>query len=278
MLTRKSEVRFDAVGVCIYCGCSCVELLSDEHIVPFSLEGIWVLPKSSCDACAKITSRFELTCSRDIYGSFRMRENLRTRRPSKRPTKVKVTVESNGVTSEEKVEERGAIAQFPIFRLQPLGALRIPPVEIDTWEGVIFELKSDSPRDSSLWNHLPSGKLSFNSSIFNVEAFALLCAKIGHSYGVAVFGLDAFSAWLPQYILGAKNGLSHLIGSSNVTPLQNGSLTSLSWSVYETTLGILLAVHIQLFPSMGQPPVVVIIGNLSSDQYAKARAHPDRSS
>lgn len=45
-------------GECIYCGKRDAPL-GTEHAVPYGLNGPWTLLRASCDACAKITSRFE---------------------------------------------------------------------------------------------------------------------------------------------------------------------------------------------------------------------------
>jgi 5-methylcytosine-specific restriction endonuclease McrA len=39
--------RFKRIGVCIYCRDAASDL-SDEHIVPYALNGNWILPKASC--------------------------------------------------------------------------------------------------------------------------------------------------------------------------------------------------------------------------------------
>jgi len=41
---------------CLYCGAA-TESLIDEHAIPHGLGGHLILPKASCTACQKITSR-----------------------------------------------------------------------------------------------------------------------------------------------------------------------------------------------------------------------------
>src|SRR5712672_2024078 len=60
-------VTFDPVGRCIYCGATGVDL-RDEHIVPLSLNGTMILPRASCRECEKITTRFERSVARNMYG------------------------------------------------------------------------------------------------------------------------------------------------------------------------------------------------------------------
>jgi len=75
LLNRK---RFNNVGICIYCGTT--EDLTDEHIVPYGLGGNLVLPKSSCRACAAITSRIERIVLRGPLRAVRIARGLQSRR------------------------------------------------------------------------------------------------------------------------------------------------------------------------------------------------------
>src|SRR3954470_16951768 len=77
--------RYDAVGQCIYCGTTEAKL-SDEHIVPLGLNGMFVLPKASCASCATATSKVERIVLRDVFLHLRTVAGLNTRRPKRRPT------------------------------------------------------------------------------------------------------------------------------------------------------------------------------------------------
>jgi hypothetical protein len=269
--------RLEPVGRCIYCGISGNEAkLSDEHIIPFSLMGNLLLPKSSCPKCANITSALELKCGREIYGSFRIREQFPTRRPSKRPKTVSATANNGAETVTVDVPESAAIAQFPIFHLQPAGILRIPPDASVTWAGTKLEAKTDSPRQPELWKKFPYEKLGFSPVTYDIKSFARLCAKIGHGFAVSQFGMEGFNHWLPPYILNNDDKLPYLVGSASVKPEPPSVAYLLNWNTYETSLGNLLGVDVHLFPVMGQPSVTVIVGELNSEQYEQIRNRPDR--
>ncbi len=257
---------YEPTGTCIYCGSDgAPHGLSDEHVVPFALLGDMILPNNSCRQCAKTTSAFELICARKMYGSFRTREGLRTRRPAKRPTKV--PVEAGGVPM--MVANAGAIAGFPIIRFKsPPGALMLPPIAPE-WPSVELQLMTAVPREQDHWKQLPRGELSFYPVAFDLTSFARLCAKIAHGFAVAMFGRAAFDAWLPPYILGTDNRFGYVLGSSHEQQRNDSITNALNWSAYETTEFNLLAVHIHLFPSMGQPPIAVVVGSMSSSQYER---------
>lgn len=87
---------YEPVNQCIYCGST--HSLSDEHIIPYALNGNLVLPKASCKSCADITKQFEQTVARTIYGTFRNKNQFRTRRKKERPNYIPVyTTGENGI-------------------------------------------------------------------------------------------------------------------------------------------------------------------------------------
>ena len=144
----------------------------------------------------------------------------------------------------------------------------LPPIAND-WPGVELEVKTAAPREPDHWKQLPKGELSFNPVTFDLTSFARLCAKIAHGFAVAKFGIAAFDAWLPPYILGADKRFGYVLGSSHEQQRNDHITNALNWSAYETPQFNLLAVHIHLFPSMGQPPIAVVVGSMSSSQYGR---------
>jgi hypothetical protein len=165
------------------------------------------------------------------------------------------------------ISERGAIAQFPIIHLTPPGALRRPPRENVGWKGVRLQIKSYPPSEPDLWKAFPKGTLSFAPVTFNVSKFAQMCAKIGHSFAVANFGVAGFDYWLPPYILGKNANLPLVVGSSHEAQRSDKTSAVLSWSVHGAQPPRLLVISIHLFPAMGQPPVSVVAGTISAIQY-----------
>jgi hypothetical protein len=73
----------DPVGHCIYCGGTDrpSNLLSDEHIVSYAVNGNLVLPKSSCGECRLIIEQFEVRVLRGPMRAVRAIRKLRTRNP-----------------------------------------------------------------------------------------------------------------------------------------------------------------------------------------------------
>src|SRR5262245_13319334 len=130
-----ATVNYPAVGRCIYCGST--DSLSDEHIVPFSLGGKLVLRKASCKKCQDITGAFEGHCASRLYASIRIRENLPTRRPKNRPTKLPVTWENKEILF---LPVSNVFATLPIFYLLQPGYLRVPAVREVGWSDIQIQV------------------------------------------------------------------------------------------------------------------------------------------
>ena len=57
--------HYGSKGACIYRGVR-DELLTDEHIVPYSLGGSHVIRRASCLGCADMTKKFEQKVDRPV--------------------------------------------------------------------------------------------------------------------------------------------------------------------------------------------------------------------
>ncbi len=89
MSTENTPLRFPPAKQCIYCGKTDGNL-TDEHIIPLSLGGRYILPKATCQTCQNYTSKMELAVARHYLGVPRVVAGIRSRRPNKRPSKVKI--------------------------------------------------------------------------------------------------------------------------------------------------------------------------------------------
>jgi hypothetical protein len=89
--------KFSPVGACIYCGDAGSDL-SDEHIVPYALNGNWILPKASCAKCAYITGQLiEQRVLRGELRHLRAALNFQTRKPAEQPTLVRLRAEGRDI-------------------------------------------------------------------------------------------------------------------------------------------------------------------------------------
>lgn len=258
----KTDTLLPPVGRCVYCGAT--DELTNEHIVPLSFGGQYVLPKASCVRCQVITKRFEQYCARHIYGTFRIKMNFPTRHRKERPKQLPRTALIDGKYKRTLVDPSDAPMMLPLFKFLPPGYVRNPPVREIGWEGAAI-------------SHLGIGYKPYEGGIFfrapgdpplvshlDIDPFARMLAKIAHCLCIAELGIDSFEHWLPPYILGDDQHLSYLVGAIP---------TNIGWIVrpheyYSTALNritsltsgeTILGAQIWLF-GIGSPSFV-IVGN-----------------
>jgi hypothetical protein len=198
-------------GYCIYCGANSIAL-SDEHIVPYSFGGVWVLPKSSCADCARITSQVEGSLARGSYLPLRSKHNFPTYNPKKRPKSFPATMLLNDgrrVAIEIPTEKYPTL--YPTLILPPPGILTGEPLS-EFGVGVQMALKGSQDEIDALKVEFPKAVgFEFGSSI----SWGNLCrtvAKISHSFSVGTIGVVGYTPLLPSLILGGYPYISHLVG------------------------------------------------------------------
>ncbi|MDA2920513.1 hypothetical protein MYX76_13650 [Desulfobacterota bacterium AH_259_B03_O07] len=123
------NIAYEPIGKCIYCGSS--EDLSREHIIPLGLSGTAVLPKSTCQECAKITGQIEQEVLRGPLRAVRLYRELRSRRKHKdAPKAYPLAVFKDGRKQQVNVPivDYPILLHFPIFEpaayLNPKGYKR----------------------------------------------------------------------------------------------------------------------------------------------------------
>ena len=265
-LPKHEERVYSDVGRCIYCGST--QALSDEHIIPYSLGGNFVLPKSSCAECARVTSSFEQTCMRTMYGPLRLLYNLPTRRRKERPEKLPLKVKFSADQSDwelvdVKQEEYPFLVTFPYFDAP--GILAGRPLG-----------ESDGPTTNKLWIRggcpfasfdelLPALARKLNAhSLFpeskvDVSSFSRLLAKIALSFAIAEIGTQPFADDLTNIILGKDlNHCRYYIGSASLDEPPGNMLHELAILKFSSNV---VVVKIRLLCKLGTPTYFVAVSN-----------------
>lgn len=183
-----STHRFTPVGECIYCGSR--EGLTDEHIIPLALNGNMVLPKSSCQDCNRMTSRFERRVLRGLMLDARLAADFKSRRRKDRPEDIRVRL----------VEPEGHIRETDVPRLEAPGLLMLPtfakpafltrehPVDGIKIEG--YQLMNvGSQQDLTEFARRNAAIGVQAHSVPDIEALGQMLAKIAYSFAVAVTGV-----------------------------------------------------------------------------------------
>ena len=265
-LPKQTPVKYPSPGECIYC--SKKGELSDEHIIPFALGGNLVLEQASCPSCATITSAFELTCLRTMYGPLRLLYDLPTRRPKKRPKKLPLKVKYSPDEKEHQIvfvdqEKFPFLITFPYFETP--GIVNGNQIH-----------QSGGPKSKRFWIRGASPYYSFRGlnekllselkayEIFpefkaEVPAFCKLLAKIAHSYAVAEIGISNFKAELkPMIITDNLSHCMHHIGSAGNDEPPENTLHDLAILEFGNINAIL--VKIRLLCKLGTPTYIVAVG------------------
>lgn len=258
---------YSPAGYCIYCGST--NRLGDEHIIPFGLGGRMIFPKASCTDCSRITSAFEQTCLRTMFGPLRILYNMptrrKTRRPSTLPLKVKRRPGEDWSTIPVRSTDFPSLVLFPYFTMPDMLSGYITG---SAREAVAkkFWIRAASA-SHGFFTHLdglianlgvhavmPEGKA-------HVEEFCLMLAKIGHCFSIAEVRHGKFEPLLPDLILRRNlSNRANFIGGLAYDEIASGNLHELSLSNLQKGNPNLISVRIRLLAKMGTPTYYVVTG------------------
>jgi hypothetical protein len=249
----RATVELGTADACIYCGSR--SDLRDEHVIPYGLEGEFVLRKASCKACADKTSRIELEVLRGSLLPARTALRMRTRRKSSRPATlsvIEVDTEGHRTSRQVAVAEHPTVIALPIFDAPALlrGA-EIPNLVIkDVWKR--FVGLATLPASSS---QLDGGQVGVQVPM-DVYAFARMLAKIAHGF-VAGAGIDGdIETELPSAMFADGELLGWWVGGAPDVTLLDPGLHLVRVSVVDGDV----QVRIRLFAQFGGPEYLVIAG------------------
>lgn len=171
------------INQCIYCHTK-EGKLTQEHIVPFGLNGEHILLHASCSKCAAITSKIELSVLKETFIAARKHLNLKSRRNK----------------AWEKAEDVFSTLIFPITE---------PPAYLTN------KAYASGVNVKGL-QIIPLSDVKTKGSVTNVRGndFERMLAKIGLGFAIGKFGIDAFESFyvLPA-ILGLRDDIGRWVGT-----------------------------------------------------------------
>jgi hypothetical protein len=275
--------RYSPVGKCIYCGST--SDLGDEHIVPYSLMGLWVLPKASCRNCEKITSAFEGKVARDLFEPLRIKLDFPTKRPKDRKTHLPMFSSSEpDPKTPILVPAKDSLGGVVFVHFAPPGYVRNPPERPKTWLGCRVQHQS-LMSDKSKW---PKGVDSFRGRPIPFDALGRMIAKIAHAFVVSQIGVDSFEHWLPPYILGHDTHLAYLVGglrpewSRDQYFLPVSVYWQLQWGIQDRPPGIpteelprvpVIFAFMWFLGPMGNSPYCAVVGRATEEFMANRKGN-----
>lgn len=247
------DVKTAPVNFCVYCHKSIDETqLTDEHAIPYGLNGWLILAKASCKACATITSKFERYVLKEIFGDIRATSGMRTRRKKNRPLQLPLVDDNHPEGRMIPTTDHPGFATLPV--LGPAAALRnesnggcLPLVWPFIWQ------TADSDRITKLdnFNNL---KATFN---LNTNAFCQFLSKIAYCTAIAQFGYGSILSAIPKLILTDSPLICDYVGGSeDEVFFDRAGLHSVSC----VRIDGLIKVYIALLSSYGGPRYEVVVG------------------
>jgi hypothetical protein len=177
------------VGKCIYCKRADVKL-SEEHIIPYGLNGNQILLNASCSDCSKITSAFELDILRHTFLLPRRAFGMRSRHNQNDELSARFET-GDGTTKYIQIPKDDAPIMFALPIFLPPSVLDNRPFQPGiqgTGEFQINEIRSIA-KEKLKKKHGGPGKISFDIA-YNPNNFARMIAKIAYGFAVAHFGID----------------------------------------------------------------------------------------
>jgi len=243
------------VNKCIYCGKE--NNLTDEHIVPFGLNGPWILKKASCESCAEITSEFEFDVLRKTLEIPRTALNLPTRRPHLRSNKFTLSVKKAGneKTTSITLDKYLTILFLPLYKL---------PAYIDGRE---YSKGVDICGISSVL--IKNIRLQYLKKKYKVKdikvqqtwygnSFERLLVKIAYGFSIAYYGIEKLKkVYIVPTILGEKDDVGRWVGCATDTVLSVGKyLHQVQLDEYKGDI----IVRIKLFSLFNVPEYIVVVG------------------
>lgn len=199
------------VGECIYCGTDEPQLLR-EHAVPYAINGSWTLLRASCDACARVTHRFERDTLRCLWPEVRNALAMQTRRPRERASTLPLVVVTGGQRRTIQIPKD----RYPVYLSTPLfpapGVICGRPLRRGVFANLDM-LRLAGPSFEEASKEYPGAEFVGMHSNFSPEEFARTVAKIAYCIAVCALGVDAFrSSPIRDIILGQDNHIGHWVG------------------------------------------------------------------
>jgi hypothetical protein len=277
-LELRETVRKPAPGQCIYCGDDQGKL-TDEHLIPYALGAhTAIFEKASCVACANTIQKYEQRILRGQLGVFRARIDAPTRNPKDRPTHQElhfVEVDKSGRQIRDLGSRTFAIDDAPlnlsVWQLAPpriLGEMRTEQEHMGHPWASISHSESQKALAMRLAREVAEETGAVHVAVkvdtINREDFLRFLVKTAHAYAVFEKGLEAFRPLTTDLILGRDNDLAQYVGGGPINPEHERSPASM----IELSVGVVrdgpvagyTAVYIRLYPLLGTPPHVVVVG------------------
>jgi hypothetical protein len=245
------------IGECIYCRTPKGEL-SEEHVLPFGLNGSLVLCHASCKRCRDITSALETTLLRHQWSAARAALGTRTRHKKERQKPQPMLIEKDGEVKTIQVvwQDQWKVIQLPIFPLPAYIDNRPYMSGIESTSMDQFELSEKGQEIAK--RH---GADTVLLPTYPVEVFARFIAKMAYGYAVERYKLNAFEeVFVVPAILGVTADIGRWVGCSDRREFPVRDCTvSVGFRIMSRNE---LLVKLKMFPQFDGAEYVIVIGRV----------------
>lgn len=263
-VTQKDlAVRLPPHGSCLYCGATTYRpgenlKLAAEHIIPEGLGGTVILPKASCESCAKITSLLERSVLKGPLYAIRVHQQIRRKRKKRPPEKFQIIIIKD---EKEEIIELSLDEHPVILNMFGLG----PPGILAGHDGTdrsgqfIFSLPLNCTPEEIAKSKYPSFQLPFG----NLHHFWRFLGKIAHGFFIQEYGSGNFKPLLPDFILTDSDRPEHyfyLVGCEKNKFPQTKNIHQITLEEREVEGAHYIVVLIRLFAYLETPTFCVVAG------------------
>jgi len=244
------------IGRCIYC--LATDRLTDEHIIPHSLGGMWQLLDASCEQCRIITSKIERHIAHEHFIAVRTVAGFPTYHPKKRPSTL---VQPIQVRKDEDhlLKLSPGDHPAPLVFLQFEAPTFLSGLETPSIPGVVTaKVIARGAKLSKLVEK--TGASGYSVPLPDRATYARFIAKVAFSYAVGAVGLESFAeVFVREAILGKANDIAKWVGCVDSEQWTTG--TGEHECVGVLANGI-LQVGVRLLTKWHGPEYRVVVGRL----------------
>lgn len=255
--------KYKPVGRCIYCGVTKYSKdkvqLSDEHIIPFALGGKLVLPNSSCERCADVTSSLERYICKKMLSNPRTIAQFPTRRPKDRPKTLPVRICKDRELEEADIARVPLVLMLPVFQRAGYLDGRRPEQHFRSISAQMFVATTSPDME---WHR---SELDVHVEL-NPSMFCRFLAKISHAFAVAELGFYKYTPMILPLIFGISPTAPFFVGTESAFRDQDhNKLHDISVVRNSKNYEENIVVNVRLFSCFGMPNYEIVVGVSPTD-------------
>jgi hypothetical protein len=282
-LDKHEGQRVPSPGRCIYC--LGTDNLTDEHVIPFALGANTIIFRdASCRKCAETIQPYEQEVLRKQLGVFRAQVDAPSRNKKKsriRHADLKfVEIDDDGRAIRDLGKRNYPIEEVPLtlalWQLPEASKLK-PETEAEDDHGkpwAYCDMVVAQKLNQSVAAETGSRHTAVEVAEVNRGHFLRFLAKTAHAFAVAALGLDAFRPFLKDIILNCSDDFSKYVGGGpRAAPHEVDPSTTTLLTIGQVDDGPakgLIVVRLQIYPQLGSPAYIVIVGEPLADIEALA--------